>query len=162
LKLKNIGELQKSKKTSTLGVNRKCFGSSGQIIEDYLYMANPEFPDNKHIKSIVRGRQGNHFSTSNNSHNFNSIHGTHDELNRPIDKGLMPEYDISTQEFVINHYICQSYEFFINFKQKSGATDAGSEYTRTDEWWVKHDTNHIKDGKILKYAPEPKAEMKNL
>jgi hypothetical protein len=162
-KIKKSLEKFNYKKTSAIGVYWQCFGSNGHIkdpdgliIEDYLFMAKTDFPDNKHIKSIVRGRQGQHFSTTNNSHIFNTIYGTHDELNRPINKGLMYEYETSTEELVINHYVCQSYEFFKNFKQKSGAADAGSQYVRPEEWWKKHDANDIKDGKILKYLPKLK------
>lgn len=50
------------KKLSALGVYWSCFGSSnyikepkGLIIENYKFRANDNYPNNRHIKSMVRG-----------------------------------------------------------------------------------------------------------
>ena len=108
-------------KLSALAVYWQCFGSSkhikdpnGLLIEDYQYKAKLDFIGNRHIKSIVKGGQGSYCTTTENSHLFNTIYGTFDELLRPIDKGLMNTLFPSHEKIRINHYATQSLEFFKN------------------------------------------------
>lgn len=152
-------------KISALGVWWACFGSGGHlsepdglILENYIKRPPLSFSDNSHIKSIVRGRQGSSFSVGPNSHIFKTIYGTRDENMRNINSGFMPDLAPTYKELRINHYVCQSYEFFKKFKQNSGAADAGALAVRPDEWWDKHDQNDEEDLLILKFLPE----LKNL
>jgi hypothetical protein len=153
-------------KISALAVYWQCFGSNGHVkdpdglvIEDYTSRASLAFPTNRHVKSIVRGRQGVNCSTAGNAHLFNTIYGTFDELLRPIDKGLMEELSPSYKKFCINHYVCQSYEFFKTFKQKSGAADAGENLIRSEEWWKDMDRNEEKEEYILKFSNKLKEHL---
>jgi len=148
-------------KLSALGVWWVCFGSSGHvnepnglIIENYLYRPSLDFPDNSHIKSIVRGHQGPNFSTGPNAHIFNTIYGTKDESMRDIEFGFTPTLSPSYSKIRINHYVCQSLQYFKEFKQNSGAADAGPSAIRPDDWWIKHDRNDEKDDSILRFLPK--------
>jgi hypothetical protein len=145
-------------KLSALAVYWQCFGSSGHIqdpdglvIEDYIYRAKLDYPGNRHIKSIVKGGQGQYCYSAENAHLFNTIYGTFDELMRPINKGLMRELTPSYEKIRINHYVCQSYEYFKNFKQASGAADAGSDLIRSEEWWQDNDRNEELEHTVLRF-----------
>lgn len=161
---KNISEVLEDfhyEKLSALGVWWSCFGSShhikepeGLIIDNYKFRSSIDFEANRHIKSIVRGHQGSNFSVSQNAHIFNTIYGTYDENMRLIDAGFMPELEPTYSELRINHYVCQSFEFFKNFKQNSGAADAGPLAVRSDEWWIKHNRNEVEDDSITKFRPQ--------
>ena len=146
---------------SALGVWWSCFGSSGHIkepdglvIDNYQYRAALDFEANRHIKSMVRGHQGSHFSTGQNAHIFNTIYGTFDESFRPVTGGFMPELEPTYTKLRINHYVCQSFEYFKQFKQNSGAADAGPLAIRSDEWWTKHNRNDVHDETILRFRPQ--------
>jgi len=148
-------------KLSALGVWWSCFGSgghiqepSGLIIENFQYRPVHNFRDNSHIKSIVRGHQGSHFSIGPNAHIFNTIYGTKDEGLRDITTGFVPEMSPTYDQLRINHYVCQSLQFFKEFKQHSGSADAGALSVRPDEWWLKHDKNDEHDQEILRFLPE--------
>ena len=148
-------------KISAIGVWWSCFGSGnhiqepdGLVIDNYQLRASHEFEANRHVKCIVRGHQGTHFSVSNNAHLFNTILGTFDEQLRPITHGFMPELEPSYKMLRINHYVCQSLEYFKKFKQNSGAADAGALAVRPDEWWVRHDRNDVTDDTITKFRPQ--------
>jgi len=145
---------------SALGVYWQCFGSSGHIedpkgliIEDYIYRANLDFIGNRHIKSIVKGNQGEYCSIGTNAHLFNTIYGTFDEMMRPINNGLMENLVPSYEKIRINHYVCQSLQFFKEFKQLSGSADAGSNSIRSDEWWSNVDRNDEKNFEIQRFLP---------
>ena len=142
---------------SALGVYWQCFGSNGHIedpdgliITDYTKRAPLTFESNSHIKSIVRGFQGTHCQAGPNSHMFNTILGTFDELLRPVQFGLT-HYNPSYQHFCINHYACQSYEFYKTFKMNSGAADAGANLIRSESWWSTYDRNDEVDLNILRF-----------
>ena len=146
---------------SALGVWWSCFGSSGHIkepddlvIDNYQYRAALDFEANRHIKSMVRGHQGSHFSTGQNAHIFNTIYGTFDESLRPVTGGFMPELEPTYTKLRINHYVCQSFEYFKQFKQNIGAADAGPLAIRSDEWWTKHNRNDVHDETILRFRPQ--------
>ncbi len=162
-KLTHVLEKFQYEKMSALAVWWSCFGSSGHIleptglmIENYLYRPPIDFPDNSLVKSIVRGHQGSHFSIGPNAHIFNTINGTKDENLRDIDAGHVPELNATYNDIRINHYVCQSYQFFKEFKQTSGSADAGPLAIRADEWWIKHDRNDEQDQEILRFAPKLK------
>jgi hypothetical protein len=157
------------KRISALGVYWQCFGSSGHIedpnglvIEDYQYRAKLDFLPNRHIKSIVRGRQGRYCFSAENSHLFHTIYGTFDEQMRMIDKGWMRELQPSYEQLRINHYVCQSLEYFRKFKQHSGAADAGSNHIRQDSWWLEHDRNEEIESEILRYVPKVNELLENI
>ena len=148
-------------KLSALGVWWACYGSSwhitepnGLIIENYQHRPPLDITYNSHIKSIVRGHQGASFSIGPNAHIFNTIYGTKDESMRNIEFGFTPKMNTTYNKLRINHYVCQSQQYFKEFKQNSGAADAGPLAIRPDEWWVKHDRNDEKDDSILKYLPK--------
>jgi len=148
-------------KVSAIGVWWSCFGSGnhiqepdGLIIDNYQLRAPSDFEANRHVKCIVRGHQGEHFSVSNNAHLFNTISGTFDEQLRQITHGYMPDLEPSYQMLRINHYVCQSLEYFKSFKQNSGSADAGALAVRSDEWWVRHNRNELEDTLIVKFRPQ--------
>ena len=143
-------------KISALAAYWVCFGSNGHIeepgglvIDNYTRRPSLDFPFNHHIKSIVRGRQ--QVSANLNSHLFRTPFGTVDELMRPIDRGYMTSLEPSYQKLRINHYVCQSYSYFRNFKQTSGMADAGITVEREDQWWTDRDINDVEDFEILRF-----------
>jgi hypothetical protein len=147
-------------KISAIGVWWACFGSNyhvdepnGLMVENYVRRPPLNFIKNSHIKSIVRGRQGNHCTPGNNSHLFNTIEGTYDEGYRKITRGFMPDLTPTHNKLRVNHYVCQSLNYFKNFKQKSGAADAGSQMVRSDEWWGEHNRNDEYDDQVLRFLP---------
>jgi hypothetical protein len=149
---------------SALAVYWLCFGSSGHvaepyglIIENYTRRAPDDFPPNRHVKSIVRGGLGDAVRVSQNSHLFNTPQGTVDELFRPVTHGCMETVEPSHGRLRINHYLCQSYQFFKTFKQHSGAPDAGKNMVRPDSWWQGHDRNDMVDPTIGRFLPALKA-----
>ena len=159
--LSSVLEKYSYEKMSALGVWWSCFGSVGHIqepegliIENYQRRPPEKFPDNSHIKSIVMGHQGSHFSVGPNAHIFNTIHGTKDENLRDIDGGFMPNLTPTYDHIRINHYVYQSYQYFKEFKQNSGAADAGALAVRPDAWWEKHDRNDEEDQSMLKFVPQ--------
>jgi hypothetical protein len=168
----NIVEVIQSfqyEKISSLAIWWKCFGSSGHInepngliLENYTKRPPLDFPDNKHFKSVVRGFQGDRFSVLNNSHYFQTILGTKDESLRVVESGFVPNLNPSYKKIAINHYVCQSLEYFKNFKQNSGAADAGAESVRPDTWWTKHDVNEVEDLDIQRFLPKLKSVLKEI
>jgi hypothetical protein len=90
---------------------------------------------------------------SQNSHLFNTPRGTVDESLRPITQACMAHLQPSHRRFRINHYVCQSYDFFKTFKQYCGAPDAGKSMVRPDSWWEEHDRNDIADSTIARFIP---------
>jgi Glycosyl transferase family 2 len=153
-------------RTSAIGAYWACFGSSGHVdepaglvVQNYRRRPGLDFEINKHIKSIVRGRQASHVGP--NSHMFNTPWGTQDELGRPVTFGLTP-HEPSYTRFRINHYVTQSFQFFKQFKQASGAADAGAAYIRPDSWWTKHDHNDEFDSSLEHLYAPLEAEMARL
>jgi hypothetical protein len=143
------------KKMSALAAYWACFGSSGHltepeglVTENYRFRAPFDFETNRHVKSIVMGRQGPQFAIQANAHHFKTIHGTFDTAMRPINGGLTtyePTYDLIR----INHYVTQSLEYFRGFKQTSGAADVNPHYVRPNSWWEKHDRNDVFDESLI-------------
>lgn len=150
-------------RTSAIGAYWACFGSSGHVqepaglvVENYRRRPPLSFEINRHIKSIVRGRQNSRVGP--NSHMFVTPWGTQDELGRPVTFGLT-EHEPSYQRLRINHYVTQSLQYFKQFKQGSGAADAGAAYTRPDSWWAKHDHNDELDSSMAPWLPRLREEM---
>lgn len=153
-------------RTSAIGVYWVCFGSSGHVqeppglvVQNYRQRPPLSFPDNRHIKSIVRGRQASRVGP--NSHMFNTPWGTQDELGRAVDFGLT-KHEPSYTRFRINHYVTQSLQYFKEFKQGSGAADAGAAYVRPDSWWTKHDRNDEPDASLEHLVQPLQREMARL
>lgn len=165
----SIGEAMEEfsyQKTSAIGAYWACFGSAGHVhepeglvIENYRRRPPYGFEVNRHIKSLVRGRQASRVGP--NSHMFNTPWGTQDELGRPVTFGLTP-YEPSYTKLRINHYVCQSYQFFKHSKQASGAADAGAAYVRPDSWWTRHDLNDEHDDSLAHMAAAVRHEMQQI
>jgi hypothetical protein len=149
-----------NRNVSAIGVFNIIFGSSGHISEPEGLITknfrrcslNPDLYANRHLKSIVKGHQS--VQVSGCSHVFATPNGTIDELNRPITWGVMDTYIPSYEKFRINHYCCQSYEFFTKFKRSSGHADAGANSPRSEEWWLSHDKNEDLDESLFRFADE--------
>ena len=143
---------------SAIGVYNVTFGSSGHLTEpEGLITENfrrcnssPEFLANRRVKSIVKGRQP--VSVTACSNVFNTEGGTFDEDGRPITWGWAKDNVPTYSKFRFNHYICQSYQYFQSFKQKSGHADAGAGNVRPDEWWTNFDQNVEFDTSLERYA----------
>jgi hypothetical protein len=139
------------KDLSAIAAFWKCYGSSGHIVEpqgliveNYPRHSSQSFPLNRHVKSIIKGRQEGVIASA--SHVFQTPRGTYDELLRPINHGLMKDLEPSYERFRINHYTTQSWEFFCNKKKNIGAADFDSKYVRPDDWYPRHDRNECDDG----------------
>jgi hypothetical protein len=147
-------------KLSALAVYWACFGSSGHlkepdglILQNFRYRLSLNHPENRHVKSIVRGHHGESITICPNAHLFNTPNGTFDELSRPITWGLTP-YEPSHISLRINHYCTQSWEFFKNWKQTSGSADAGRHSIRPDSKFIELDSEHILDDTIQRFMPK--------
>jgi hypothetical protein len=156
-------------KLSSLAIWWRCFGSFGHInepnaliIENYTKRPPLDFTDNKDIKSVARGFQGDRFSVLNNSHYFQTILGKKDESLRVVDSGFVASIHPSYKKISIIHYVCQSLEYFKKFKQNSGTADAGAESVRPVSWWTKHDVNEVEDRDIQRFLPKLKTILKGI
>jgi len=133
-----------------------CFGSNGHIqepaglvVDNYTKRPPLDFHVNRHIKSIVMGRQK--MTANLNAHIFDTLFGTYDELMRPITNGFMENLAPSYEKLRINHYVCQSYEYYHSKKNSYGFADAGQTGHRPDDWWVRHDINDHSDFTVHKF-----------
>ena len=154
-------------KLSALAAYWVCFGSNGHveepgglIIDNYTRRPPLDFQFNHHIKSIVRGHL--RIEATLNSHLFRTPFGTVDEQMRTIDRGYMTSLEPSYQKLRINHYVCQSYSYFKNFKKTSGMADAGITVEREDRWWTDRDFNDVEDTDILRFRGKVIDEMARL
>lgn len=141
---------------SALGVYNCNFGSAGHmqeptglITQNYKMRAREDFMAQRRIKSLVKGHQS--VSTTNNSHLFSTPLGTFDERMRPISHGYMPDYVPSYTRLRINHYVCQSRAYFLNFKKHSGHADASAAAVREEEWWTNFNTNDMADDSMDRF-----------
>ncbi len=158
--LKEFGE----KDLSALGIYWSCFGSSGHekeprglIIENYKYRAKDGYDNNRHIKSIVKGRKESIIPMS--PHMFSTPLGTYDENMRLIEKGwtnYVPTYNY----FRINHYVTQSREFFDTFKSKVIPPDGA--IMRDESFWTEHNQNDILDHSMDRFVTPLKELMSTL
>lgn len=153
---------------SAIGAYWRCYGSSGHVdepteglvVQNYPRHSSTDFLPNRHVKSIVRGRQeGVNIQTS---HVFGTPKGTFDERLRPINhgwmKGLEPSYDLLR----INHYTVQSHEFFRKTKQNIGAPDANPNLIRPDSWYAEYDRNECDDGVSYNFLVPLKLKVREL
>lgn len=147
---------------SAFGVCWACFGSSnfiieppGLITENYRYRAPNNFEANTHIKSIVRGGLGDLVKVSVNAHLFKTPNGTFDENIQLITSGKT-QYSPTWNHLRINHYVCQSRNYFTSFKQMSGSADLSAKYVRPEEWWIQHDRNDTYDKSLENYFEDLK------
>lgn len=153
---------------SALAVYWICYGSSGHleepsglIFEKFTRHSSPDFCGNRHIKSIVRGRQTIDVI---HSHIFKTQYGTFDESLRPIHQGFVEEHEPTTKYLRINHYVTQSYEYFKNVKQSSGQADQLSvnRSERGDDWFFWHDRNECDDGISYRFLVKLKLKYNEL
>lgn len=142
------------RKISAIGAYWSCFGSSGYIeepqgliIENYKHRASENFINNRHIKSIIRGGLGKAVQTSD-PHFFLTPDGTYDENLRLITYGWT-DYEPTYGKLRINHYICQSRSYFLNFKSNVRTPD-GSDL-RDEAWWKEHDRNEVLDNSMDRF-----------
>lgn len=150
---------------SALGVWWSCFGSSGHIdepagllTENYRHRAPLNWEANRHIKSIVMGRQMGRVHMRKNAHLFDTPFGTVDENFRKISSGFSIDCESTYALFRINHYACQSYSFYTGFKMHSGAADADSSLIRPRSWWDMYDRNEEYDTSLVRFSEK----LKNL
>ena len=149
------------KKYSALGVYWRCFGSSGHvkephglILENFKLRAPDDFPPNRHIKSLVHTQLAWGTLTLG-THHFETPVGTYDELGRAVTGGLS-EHETSSVHLRINHYVCQSREYFLNFKRPQGSADRNTmleKHIRSEAWWEDHDRNDVRCDAIDRFIP---------
>ena len=154
-----------NKKLSAIGVYWSCFGSSGYIeepkgliIENYKYKAKDGYPNNRHVKSMVRGGLNIPINVYD-FHTFQTPLGTHDENLRPITSGLT-DYEPTYKKFCINHYVTQSRSFFLNFKSKFSTPDGSP--LRDEGYWEEHDTNEVLDSSVDRFIEPLKKILKSI
>jgi hypothetical protein len=157
-----------SEPIDAIGVYWACFGSSGHIkeptglvTENYRQRAPLDFGPNRHFKSIVRGSLGQSFSVLQNSHYFQTNQGTFDTQMRSLTNGFVG-YEPCYERLRINHYVTQSREYFLEFKQHSGSADMSASSIRTEEWWQRHDNNEIWDDSLERFMPDLHTILKSL
>lgn len=166
--VKHALELFASKKLSALGVYWACFGSSGHvrepdglIIENYRHRGANNMPANKHIKSIVMGRQGASVKCVDDPHMFVTPLGTFDERGRKILGGRTIYYP-SYEHLRINHYATQSREYFERHKRGMGMAthQAKADRERPQSWWVEYDRNDVLDDSMARFVEPVKQLLK--
>ena len=155
---------------SALGVYWRCFGSSGHIkepkgliLENFKLRAPDNFSPNRHIKSVVRTKHARGTLTLG-AHLFETPAGTYDELGRPISGGLS-EHESSAECLRINHYVCQSREYFLTVKRPNGSpcrNVTSAEQLRSEVFWEEHDRNDIQCDAIDRFIPKLKVLERSL
>lgn len=155
-------------KCSALGVYWTIYGSSGHyedpqglIIEKYTRHSSPDFFENKHIKTIMRGGSE---ALIQHSHWFETPLGTIDEKNRALTGPIAYQFKPSSERLRLNHYTTQSFEFYLNKKRISGQADLmnDAQFERGVEWFHKFDRNEIDDGVIYGKIILTKIKLKQL
>lgn len=143
-----------------------CYGSSGHVrdpdglvLQDYPRHSRSDFLPNRHVKSIVRGRQA---IDVRGSHVFSTLNGTFDVCMRPITQGWMRELEPDHSQLRINHYAVQSFDFFRQTKQSMGAADGDSRMVRPDKWFFDLDRNECDDGETYRYLVPLKLKVQEL
>lgn len=154
-------------KTSALCVHWVCFGSSGHIVEpvglvteNFRFRGEFDHAPNRHVKSIVKGRQGSLVDISQNPHMFITPLGSYDENGRLLTNAA-PDWVPTHKTIRINHYVTQSREFFLQNKAEAGTAmdKTDQKFTRCESWWRGHDVNTIYDDSMDFYLPELKKLM---
>lgn len=149
---------------SALAAYWVCYGSSGHytepqglVLENYTRHSGPDFAANRHVKTLLRG--GEPGVQIDASHVFATPRGTVDDRGRPVHHGLMAAYEPSYDVLRINHYVTQSWQFFSEFKQGSGAADASPLARRSDAWFHSHDRNEHDDGMRWRFVLAVKRQL---
>ncbi len=120
---------------AALGVNWKCFGSSGHIkkqrsiIESYTIAKN--VGDNKHIKSIVQPKWT--IGTNKNPHAFKYSDNKFC-VNENKERITGPWHTPSHKLIQLNHYVTRSREDF-ELKRKRGGGNTRKSTKLTEEFW---------------------------
>ena len=121
-----------------LGVNWKCFGSSGHInkqksvIESYTLARN--VGDNNHIKSIVQSKWA--IGTNANPHEF-KYKGNKFCVNEKCERIDGPCTDTTSHDLIqLNHYVTRSRADFLEKRQRGGGNDR-SNTKLTEQFWNK-------------------------
>jgi hypothetical protein len=152
---------------SAVAVHWVCYGSSGHlqepqglVMENFTRHAGPDFPANRHLKSILRG--GEPGVVPNGSHVFPTPRGTFDDRLRPVTHGLMLNREPCYDALRINHYVTQSWQYFTEFKQHSGAADVSPDVVRPDAWFKSHDRNECDDGVRWRFLLAVKRQLQEM
>ena len=146
------------KKVYALAIHWACFGSSnfvkepsGLIIENYRHRAPDDFSVNKHVKSIVYQRVPGVIKFSN-PHLVTVDYEVFDEKLRSISTPISP-YAPTFSSLRINHYLCQSREYFTTRKKYYGIADSDQGLNiKGEEWWITHDRNDVLDYSVVLYV----------
>ena len=159
-----LSKIQNNKR-SALAVYWSCFGSSfhekepeGLVTENFKYCAPVNFGPNRHIKSIVNTAR-DRLVRVENPHLFITSFGTYDEQDRLITEASsdhLPTYE----QIGINHYVCQSREFFVKTKQPQSSSQGFIQ--RSEEFWLVHDRNEILCKRIDRFIPRLKELYQSL
>lgn len=164
----DLNQIAASSNMDAIGVYWSCFGSSGYlsepvglITENYRWKSNVNFEPNKHIKSIVKGGIHNNFHVLNNAHYFKTNNGTVDSQLRVLNGGLSNQTPCY-EKLIINHYVTQSYEYYLNFKKNSGAADGSKNMVRDENWWNHHDRNDDYGYSLQHIIPFLKLELNSM
>ena len=163
--IKDALALYKDKKLSALAVYWTCYGSSGHqtppeglVFEEYTRHSHPHFHTNRHIKSIVRGRQEGGVQ-SMNTHYFSTINGTYDEKMRLLmPQGLAAEELPSQDIFRINHYITQG----SSYPSKSTPFSTQPNLDHSFDVLDGHDQNECDDGIRYKFLNQLKLKIEEI
>ncbi len=154
------------KPLSALAAYWVCYGGNGHVedpnglvMQDYPRHSRTDFLPNRHVKSIVRGRQQ---IAVHGCHVFQTQQGTVDTLMRPVTHGWMRELEPSYEALRINHYAVQSYDFFRHTKQNIGAADGNPNLIRPSSWYFEHDRNEIDDGSSYRFLIPLKLKVMEL
>jgi Glycosyltransferase family 92 len=152
---------------SAIGVHWVCYGSSGHleepsglILENFTRHSGSDFSANRHIKTIVRGKEEG--IIANSSHLFTTPRGTEDDSGNPITRGYDEDKIPSYKALRINHYVTQSYNYFKDTKQNSGAADGSPNHKRSERWFHDHDRNEYDDGIRYRYLLAVKLKIKEI
>ena len=144
-----------------------CYGSSGHVDEpaglvvaNYPRHSGADFLPNRHVKSIVRGRQDGVEILG--SHVFTTPQGTVDDRRRPVHQGWMQALEPSYDLLRINHYAVQSHAFFRETKQTMGAADGNAKLVRPDSWYHTYDRNECDDGTSWNFLVRLKLKVREL
>lgn len=132
----------------------RVFGSSGHssrpeglVIENYTRRALDEFPENRHLKSIVRPSR---CFAPLDPHRFVPRKGLPvDELGRVIREAKAPD-DRLGGRLRINHYFTKSREEW-DLKRNRGRADLTGGVKRPDADFERNDRNEVEDTAIHRY-----------
>lgn len=151
---------------SALAVNWRCYGSSGHVqdpdglvMQAYPRHSRTDFLPNRHLKSIVRGRQQ---MQVRGAHVFDTVLGTFDTQSRPVTQGWMRGNPPSFEALRINHYAVQSFDFFRQTKRRMGAADGNPNLMRPETWFHEFDRNEEDDGQSYQFLVRLKLKTQEL